>query len=129
MISAYFEQAISLIRVERKRQIEEEGYTPEHDQEHQEHEALVLAGASYEMEPKHRIKDVPLCWPFAPSLYKPSEDRIRELVKAGALYMAAKDLMEAKEIDIPLKQAVCEKIDEMAEMIATLLAKKEVSHV
>jgi hypothetical protein len=130
---AHLNDAMSMIRAERQRQITEEGYTAEYDKEHQEHEALVLAAATYEMEPRHR-GEYPICWPFDFKYWKPgqpgsTDGRIRELVKSGALYMAAKDLMEAKEIEIPLKQAVCEKIDLVAEQIAGLLAGKEGNHV
>lgn len=128
---ALLNDAINMIRAERQRQITEEGYTPQYDEEHSEHEALILAAATYEMEPKHR-GEYPVCWPFGWESWKPSapgtvDGRIRELEKAGALYMAAKDLMEARGIDIPLKNAVAQKIDLMAENIATLLHQKTIS--
>lgn len=122
-------KAISLIRDERMRQITEEGYTLHRDKK-QGHENLILAAATYEMDPKDR-KEQPDSWPWDFSHWKPSaqecpKGRIRELEKAGALYMAAKSVMEQKGIDSPLKQAVCEKIDLMAELIAELLRKEEV---
>lgn len=128
---AFLNDAIKLIRAERHRQITQEGYTLDHDVEHQEHEALILAAATYEMEPGHR-GEYPICWPFDWDSWKPSapgtvDGRIRELVKAGALYMAAKDLMEARGLDIPLKNAVVQKIDLMAETIAGLLQQKTIS--
>lgn len=126
------QEAISLIRAERERQILEEGFNVHWDKVNG-HENLVLAAATYEMEPKHR-EEIPHSWPWNPMWWKPTanqgtQGRIKELKKAGALYMAAKAVMEAKGLEIPLKQAVCEKIDLMAEMIAELLGKEEVSNV
>jgi hypothetical protein len=117
-------EALQLIREERERQVLEEGYTGHHDAVNG-HENLVMAAATYEMEPKDR-KEHPESWPWnyihwKPTAHKGTTGRVRELVKAGALYMAAKAVMEAKGLEIPLKQAVCEKIDLMAEMIAELL--------
>lgn len=128
------QEAMSLIRAERERQVLEEGYTGHHDQV-SGLENLVLAAATYEMEPKDR-KEHPESWPWnyihwKPTAHEGTLGRIRELVKAGALYMAAKSVMEIKGLEIPLKQAVCEKIDLMTEMIAELLnkAEKEVTNV
>lgn len=139
LTTAHLRDAAKMIRTERDRQIKEEGYTPEHDLKHNEHEALILAAATYEIPPEER-EEIPHSWPYSRESWKPSSSegipgRIKELVKAGALYMAAKELMEARatqsgneESESPLKQAVCEKIDLMTEMIAELLQKKEVTH-
>lgn len=125
------QEAIRLIREERERQVLREGFTGHHDKVGG-YENLVLAAATYEMEPKDRA-EIPHCWPWDKSWWKPTANegkkgRIRELVKAGALYTAAKQVMERKELDIPLKQAVCQKVDLMAERIAELLGK-EVANV
>jgi hypothetical protein len=122
------QKAILLIRDERMRQITEEGHTLHRDKK-QGHENLILAAATYEMEPKDR-KEQPDSWPWDMSEWKPTaqegrKGRIRELEKAGALYMAAKSVMEQKGIDSPLKQAVCDKIDLMAEKLAELLQQEE----
>jgi hypothetical protein len=124
--------AINLIRAERQRQITEEGYTATHDDHHTAHEELIMAAATYEMEPEDRT-EIPANWPWDIKTWKPTASegtsgRIKELCKAGALYMAAKDYMERNEIDIPLKQAVCTKIDRMAELIAGLLIREEAAH-
>jgi hypothetical protein len=122
-------EAIRLIREERERQVLQEGFTGQRDKKNG-HENLVLAAATYEMEPKDR-EELPASWPWDHKWWKPTASegvrgRIRELEKAGALYMAAKTSMELNGLEIPLKQAVCEKIDLMAEMIAELLGKEEV---
>jgi|GEM_PF-6349895 len=116
------------IRAERERQILEEGYTVHRDKVNG-HEDVVMAAATYEMESKHR-KEHPDNWPWdfkhwKPTAYQGTEGRIRELEKAGALYLAAKQVMEAKGLNIPLKHAVCEKVDAMAERIAELLGELE----
>lgn len=126
------QDAFNLIRAERQRQITEEGFTATHDDHHSEYEALIMAAATYEMEPEERT-EIPASWPWDIKTWKPTASegvsgRIRELSKAGALYMAAKDMMERQEIDTPLKQAVCTKIDLMAELIAGLLIREEAAH-
>lgn len=124
------QEAIRLIREERERQILVEGFTPHLDKV-RGHENLVLAAATYEMEPKHR-EEHPHSWPWDMTWWKPSDHtakgRIKELKKAGALYMAAKQAMELNGINIPLKQAVCQKIDLMAEKIAELMAAAELEY-
>lgn len=98
-----------LIAAERQRQIDAEGWTPEHDAEHVG-EALALAACCYALPPtmrkfKHVPKEfrrsgrwegvkwaVPMLWPWDGLAWKPSpDDRIRELAKAGALIAAEID--------------------------------------
>lgn len=82
---------VELIAEERQRQIEVEGWTAEHDAEHQSHE-LEFAAISYaipegldSINPKHY-------WPWDKEWYKRTpNDRVRELVKSGALIAAAID--------------------------------------
>lgn len=93
---------ILLIAEERKRQQEQEGWTPEHDDEHVNCE-MANAAATYAMDPEVRagltvmingcLKDnVPPTWPWDPVWWKPSPDnRIKELAKAGALIAAEID--------------------------------------
>lgn len=98
---------IELIAEERQRQISEEGWTPEHDDDHQEFE-LAAAGATYALkaagfpDAPHIIGDnirfnneVPL-WPFSLEAWKPGEP-IRDLVKAGALIAAEIDRLQRKQ--------------------------------
>ncbi len=98
--------SIELIADERKRQVEVEGWTAEHDAAHKEEE-LALAAASYALPQysrdalnrkyaKHH-KDAPVTWPWLEVWWKPTpNDRIRELVKAGALIAAEIDRLQAK---------------------------------
>lgn len=88
---------IELITEERKRQIEKEGWTPEHDAEHTLGE-IALAAATYALPeevryPNHLwVTDRDELWPWDMDFWKPSpENRVRELQKAGALIAAEID--------------------------------------
>ena len=95
---------VELIADERKRQIESEGWTKEHDAEHEE-EQLAIAAMCYACPPLGRMlkfnetKDhAPDMWPWLKLWWKPSPDnRIKELVKAGALIAAEIDRILRKE--------------------------------
>lgn len=86
---------VTLIGDERSRQIVYEGYGADHDRGHSEE--LALAGATYALTEDMRIigkASIPITWPWDAQYWKPTEgDRIRELVKAGALIAAAIDSM------------------------------------
>lgn len=87
-----------LIAEERARQISEEGWTPEHDDEHDRGE-LFAAGDCYREFAQKQIRlkrnilpaSVPEEWPWDDEWWKPSKDPVRNLVKAGALYQAQAD--------------------------------------
>ena len=92
--------AIELIAAERERQISVEGWTTEHDDRHKSGE-LGDAAACYAMSERHRGRVIwdtsirRLFWPWDASWWKPTEsavenngNRIRDLVKAGALIVA-----------------------------------------
>ena len=93
---------IDLIKDERDRQIEKEGWTLEHDLQHENNE-LANAAATYAMDSDCRealtnligdckLLNVPPTWPWDEKWYKPTpENRIKELVKAGALIAAEID--------------------------------------
>lgn len=85
-----------LIAAERQRQVTEEGWTPEHDAEHLG-DTLALAAACYALPESNRGNWVRYdLWPWEERYWKPSpEDRVRELVKAGALIAAAIDRLRA----------------------------------
>lgn len=87
-------KGIDLITQERKRQIDQEGWTPEHDQQHSDGE-LVKAAVCYAIPDDRRIRfddGTPHFWPWHPMWWKPTpNDRIRELTKAGALIAAEID--------------------------------------
>lgn len=90
---------IELIAAERKRQIEVEGWTAEHDRQHKSGE-LALAAACYAVPDNKRYWGggtiLIRLWPWDWEWWKPSpNDRIRELVKAGALIAAEIDRLQA----------------------------------
>jgi hypothetical protein len=90
---------------ERQRQIEQEGWTPEHDQQHYDSE-LAKAAVCYATPGDRRIKfddGTPHFWPWHPMWWKPtSDDRIRELAKAGALIAAEIDRLLQAELPFTL---------------------------
>ena len=97
--------ALEEIAAERRRQIEVEGWTPEHDDQH-EYGELAQAAAAYASHTPHREQvDVfagragggetrvgwflphVVLWPWERAWWKPSNRR-RDLIKAGALIVA-----------------------------------------
>lgn len=81
-----------LIRAERQRQIDAEGWTPEHDDVHSRGE-LARAACSYAMHASYDRDpaEVPSFWPWEREWWKPKDDQIRNLVRAGALIAAEID--------------------------------------
>ena len=88
-----------------------EGWTPEHDDTHENGE-LAAAGACYALI-KWSETDAERLWPWrvrgtgheiengSPDGFKPSVDRIRNLVKAGALIAAEIDRLQRKVLAEP----------------------------
>lgn len=79
------------IVAERQRQVQREGYTAKHDDGHSVQE-LLSAAASYACCVDCR-SSVPVTWPWESSSWKP-KDRLRNLERAGALYLAVADREE-----------------------------------
>lgn len=78
--------ALVQIATERRRQIESEGWNRFHDDKHTNGE-MAVAASCYAMPPEIGMRAER--WPWNPSWWKPTpDDRIRELVKAGALIVA-----------------------------------------
>ena len=104
---------IELIAEERKRQIEVEGYSEQHDSQHKTSE-FVYAAIAYaesakaginsnelhkpltELEILTRKLDKAWLYPWGEDSFKPSTN-IRDLVKAGALIAAAIDRLQMKK--------------------------------
>lgn len=80
---------IAEIVAERRRQIEVEGWTPAHDDKHDNGEMAYAAGCYAMNASPPRFADgvVPICWPWSREWWKPSQPR-RDLVKAAALIVA-----------------------------------------
>lgn len=93
-----------LIAEERERQIALEGWTPEHDLEHNDDD-LALAAACYILCNVHKrctaghlprdnskwAKHIGQIWPWTEEWFKPTKDPIRNLTKAGSLIAAEID--------------------------------------
>lgn len=86
------ETGVDLITAERTRQIQEEGWTDEHDDKYT-NESLSIAAACYALPTFLRFSIMHL-WPWDRKWFKPSIDRIRELTKAGALIAAEIDRLK-----------------------------------
>lgn len=80
------------VQAERRRQVEAEGWTPEHDDQHS-HGQMARAAACYALAGSSAPNDetaallVSLAWPWDEQWWKPSTAR-RDLIKAGALVLA-----------------------------------------
>lgn len=84
------EAVIFDIATERQRQIDKEGWTPKHDDEHADG-SLAAAAATYAFSAATADRFLALdpigFWPWAAEWWKPSTPR-RDLIKAGALIIA-----------------------------------------
>lgn len=94
---------VDLIAAERQRQIEQEGWSVEHDEGHRKGE-LAIAAAVYVMPEPMRENTIlgrslqHIFWPWDTRWWKPSpKDRVRELTKAGALVAAEIDRLQRAE--------------------------------
>lgn len=86
-------QAVFDVAAERRRQIEVEGWTPEHDNEHGD-DSMTLAAACYALAnvpalevQTLKLRDLWLWTGWASSWFKP-KDRRANLVRAAALLLA-----------------------------------------
>jgi hypothetical protein len=88
-------KALADIAAERRRQTEAEGWSPQHDDEH-DAGVLAAAGAAFALNAADQLdphsqgdgdNQQPNFWPFEASWWKPGDPR-RDLVKAGALNLA-----------------------------------------
>lgn len=85
------------ISAERQRQIESEGWTPEHDDVHGS-TTLENAAQCYVDADDERASQ-PKIWPWERAWWKP-KNKIRNLERAGALYLAAAEAAErANDLD------------------------------
>lgn len=91
---------IELIKTERERQISDEGWTADYDSQHTEGEMTFAAIAYIKADetdaPGNLYTEAYSFWPWSSKWWKP-KDRIRNLVRAGALIAAEIDrLLELK---------------------------------
>jgi len=95
---------IEIIADERRRQIKQEGWTPEHDDQHTNRELVRAAVCYAEADQQGVVNEYGDTlvesgyWPFDWDWFKPSpDDRIRELAKAGALIAAEIDRLQRQK--------------------------------
>lgn len=96
-----------LIAAERARQVSEEGWTPEHDDQYGDeplpdgdgeyvYSSLIRAAVCY-AAPFNGLREPPPSWPWDESWWKCDPDPIRNLAKAGALIAAEIDRLQRAE--------------------------------
>jgi hypothetical protein len=88
---------VAAIAEERARQVAKEGWTPEHDDEHNEGEMAEAAACYASLASEQALGALecppPAAWPWAHSWWKPKDQR-RNLVRAGALIAAELDRLD-----------------------------------
>lgn len=92
------------IAAERQRQIEEEGWTPKHDDRNHPHGELAIAAACY-AAPTAVLMEYPekvmrgdsrrLVWPWDREWWKPKDER-RNLIRSAALLVARIEQIDRK---------------------------------
>lgn len=103
-------KAIDLIKAERTRQINVEGFTESHDDRHVSGEigdaAICYASAASKMARGESLAYVKECvsamdrgfpWPWEEEWWNPSSTQIKNLVKAGALIVAEIERLQRAE--------------------------------
>lgn len=88
-----------LIREERRRQMEAEGYDATHDRHHTP-QVLCRAAVGYALhdDPSKLVAEsAARLWPWAQDFWKP-KDQLRNLVRAGALIAAAIDRLQDEQV-------------------------------
>ena len=90
----YTSKALQDVADERGRQIEVEGWTPEHD-DHHIHGELAAAGACYALE-HQGWQGFTHAWPWEDRWWKP-QNRRYNLVRAGALIVAEIERLDRAE--------------------------------
>jgi plasmid maintenance system antidote protein VapI len=100
------ETGVGLIAAERRRHGSEEGWTPEHDDEHTD-EQIALAAAYYAL-PLHLTARLDWLWPWEERWKKKAgKSRTQQLVAAGSLIAAEIDrILRAEEFLAAMNQAV-----------------------
>lgn len=93
-----YARGADLIREERRRQIEQEGYDDMHDRHHTP-QVLCRAATGYALheDPSKLVADAAAnLWPWSNEFWKP-KDHLRNLVRAGALIAAAIDRLQYEQ--------------------------------
>lgn len=101
------DDGVGLIAAERKRQVSQEGWSRSHDDKHYGGD-LARAALCYAAPVGHPAREgtfMPKWWPWEARWWKPTPDnRIRELVKAGALIAAEIDRLQHDALSSPRQE-------------------------
>jgi hypothetical protein len=89
-------EGVEMIGAERRRQIRQERYTSAHDDDHGDG-GLARAALCYTMPNLKKNMPPPDFWPWDGCFWKPSDDPIRNLTKAGALIAAEIDRLQRRK--------------------------------
>lgn len=108
---------LQLITEERERQISAEGYSHAHDDRHDRSELSHAAGCYLLAEGPH--DGMPSVWPWGAEWWKP-KDRLKNLVRAGALFLAEAQRLERAGESAGAELAT-ENVEEAADEIDRLL--------
>lgn len=122
--------AMALIHAERRRQVDVEGWSPEHDDAHDGGE-LAMAGNLYRMHAEGRcsmrMDGAPMGWPWDAAWWKP-KDPIRDLVRAGALYLAEQERLRRLPGSYDLKHSRAGRMNHKIKSVALALTKLTVTN-
>lgn len=105
------------VLAERRRQIEVEGWTPEHDDVEHEHGDLAAAGMGYAQSAVCQLRHgklfdgIPLFWPWAAEWWKPKNAR-RDQVRSAALILAEIERIDRAAASSATMLPVCAGCDE-----------------
>lgn len=99
VVQGAFANIPAAIVAERQRQVEQEGWSPEHDDEHDGGELMAAARCYSGLHHPsgrgvpRREDGTPLGWPWDAEWWKP-KDAERDLARAGALLLAERDRLD-----------------------------------
>lgn len=117
-----------LIMEERQRQIVSLGYNSAHDARYERPiQILKQAALCYFKADNEDVQDLPKDWPWDAIFWKP-KDRLQNLIRAGALYTAAKDALEF-DVQSPNEERdiIITAIEKCESLIDSLLDSKPIS--
>lgn len=112
-----------LIKQERQRQKAVEGWTPEHDMHHVNSELKTAALCYWGYGTLFNDEDIAYMWPWERIWWKPNSNTTKNLIKAGALYMAENDRTGTRVCDVEITM-IAKRIDERLQYLSNQLKSK-----
>lgn len=117
-LAGYRDAAVEAIAAERQRQIDVEGRTLEHDDQHR-NGAIYRAAQAYFLQAIGFTDAARSCWPWGWGWWKPTTPA-RDLEKSGALALAEKDRLRRAGLTVDHADALFARV---AAELGTILAK------